>query len=189
VSGSKAKRRQAQAGFTLIELLIATAIGLVVMSALTSVVFTTYQANKIATSRVEASGEIRNFQQLAYDDIALSSLPPSPAGCGTSAQPCSQEPIRLQGCNGSNPSAPQSRSVLYTWNSGTQLIDRQVGGVSVGPAASDVTGFSWYLDGATPNPTVVATITVTVGTSTQTQTLRFYPRVVSQLPNYVWAPC
>ena len=151
MTGRAASRRRAQAGFTLIELMIATAIGLVVMTALTSVVFTTYQASKVATSRVEASGEIRNFQQAAYDDFALSSLPTAPGGCGTSAQPCSRQPIQLQGCDGTNPSAPISRSVAYTWDSGAQLVNRQVGSTSVNPAASSVTGFSWYLDGAAPN--------------------------------------
>jgi prepilin-type N-terminal cleavage/methylation domain-containing protein len=191
VSGSKATRQQAQAGFTLIELMIATAIGLVVMTALTSVVFTTYQANQVATSRAEASGEIRNFQQAAYDDFALSSLPASPAGCGNSSQPCSQDPIKLQGCVFTNPAAPsiQSHAVSYAWNNSSHIIDRQVGARSVNPAASNVTGFAWYLDGTAPNQTVVVTITVTVGAMSQTQTMRFHPRVAPQLPAYVWSPC
>ncbi len=64
----KIVRRNSQAGFTLIELVIATAIGLVVMSALTSVVLTTVIADNTAIAHVEASSQVRNFQFNAYDD-------------------------------------------------------------------------------------------------------------------------
>jgi prepilin-type N-terminal cleavage/methylation domain-containing protein len=185
VNEARAKRRRAQAGFTLIELIVATTIGLVVMTALGSVLFTTYQANTIAISRVQASSIIGLFQATAHDDFALSSLPPVPGGCGSSAQPCTQEAIQLAGCRG-----PALRyNVTYAWNSSTNVIARTVNGVSVNAAATGVSGFSWYIDGAAPNQTVVVTLTATVGTYNQTQTLRFYPRVATQLPTNVTAPC
>jgi prepilin-type N-terminal cleavage/methylation domain-containing protein len=185
------RRMRLQGGYTLIELMIATAIGLVVMSALTSVVFTTYRANQIATSRVEASGQIRNFEETAYNDFAFSSLPATPGSCGSSAQPCTQDPIRLQGCAMTNSVTPslQSRTIAYAWNKGTQLIGRNVNAVSVNPAASNVTGFSWYIDGVPPGQSVVVTMTVTILAYSQSQTLRFHPRVVSQLPQNVSKPC
>jgi prepilin-type N-terminal cleavage/methylation domain-containing protein len=184
VTEADSPRRRGQAGFTLVELLIASALGMLVLTALTSVVLTTYQANQVATSRVLASGEIRNFQQTAYDDFASSSLPSAPAGCGTSSQPCSQNPIDLNGCalvSGS----PQKRSVSYAWSSGTGVVDRKVGTRTVNPAASNVTAFAWYVDG----PTVVVSLTVKVRDISQSQTMRFYPRTVSQAPAFVTLPC
>ncbi len=185
------RRMHQQGGFTLIELMIATAIGLVVLTALTSVLFTTYQANQIATSRVEASGQIRNFEETAYDDFALSSLPPTPGSCGSAGQPCTQDSIQLKGCAMTNSATPslQSRTIAYAWNKGTQSIDRHVNAAPVNPVASSVTAFSWYIDGVAPSQSVVVTMTVTISTYSQTQTLRFHPRVVSQLPQYVTSPC
>lgn len=191
MSQAPQRRTNHQGGFTLIELMIATAIGLVVLTGLTSVVFTTYRANQIATSRVEASGQIRNFEETAYDDFALSSLPPTPGGCGTSAQPCTQDSIQLKGCGMTNSATPslQSRTIAYAWNKGTQSIDRSLNAVPVNSVASGVTNFAWYIDGVAPSQSVVVTMTVTITTYSQTQTLRFHPRVVSQLPLNVSSPC
>ena len=79
---------RSQSGFTLVELLVASAIGVIVMTGLTSVVFTSWKAGSIATGRIEASSQIRNFQYEGYDDFALANLP-TPTGCaGTIASPC-----------------------------------------------------------------------------------------------------
>ena len=70
-----ASRRRRQAGYTLVELIIAMAIGAMVLGALTSIVVTTALSTNLATSRVDASNQVRNFQLTAYDDLALSNLP------------------------------------------------------------------------------------------------------------------
>jgi prepilin-type N-terminal cleavage/methylation domain-containing protein len=171
-----------QGGYTLVELIVASAIGLMVMTGLTSVVLTSWRANQTATSRVEASGQIRNFQFEAYDDFALSSVPPIPAGCfATFASPCTTQ-IVLQGSQASNAATPaiSPYQVTYTWD-GTGLLERQTQ-VGTNPpvnfdAATGVTAFSWYLDGSAPNQTVVVTISITVQSYVETQTLRFFPRV------------
>jgi prepilin-type N-terminal cleavage/methylation domain-containing protein len=166
-----------QGGYTLVELIVASAIGLFVMTGLTSVVLTTYRAGTTATSRIEASSQIRNFQFEAYDDFALSNLP-VPNGCaGTAASPCTT-PIALQGVQASNATNPTTTAyqVTYTWD-GTNLLMRQVNGNPAVEAANGVTAFSWYLDGSGSHQMVVVTISVTVQSYTETQTLRFYPRV------------
>lgn len=166
-----------QSGYTLVELIVASAIGLFVMTGLTSVVLTTYQAGTTATSRIEASSQIRNFQFEAYDDFALSNLP-VPNGCvGTAASPCST-PIALQGVQASNATNPTTTAyqVTYTWD-GSDLLMRQVNGNPAVEAANGVTAFSWYLDGSGSHQMVVVTISVTVQSYTETQVLRFYPRV------------
>src|SRR5260370_36039034 len=76
-----AARRRRQAGFTLIEVVIATALGVLVMGALTSVVLTTVLAANVATARIETSAQVLTFQFTADDDFSLS-RPPSPSGCG-----------------------------------------------------------------------------------------------------------
>lgn len=191
----QARRARSQGGFTLIELIIASAMGLVVMSALTSVVFTTYQADQMATSRVNAAGQIRSFQQTAYGDFATSSVPTTPGGCGTLAQPCAQgQAIILHGCAWvSNPALPdggswQARTVTYGWDSTAQVVNRTVSPAPPHVSATGVPALSWYVDSAA-GQTVVVTITATAGTYSQSQTMRFYPRVVSQLPNYVGPSC
>jgi prepilin-type N-terminal cleavage/methylation domain-containing protein len=184
------RRRSSQAGFTLIELLVATALGVVVLTALTSVVLTTYGADQTAVARTEVAGEIRNFQQDAYDDFASSVAPPTPSGCGTAAQPCTDSQITLVGCLPSTSYAVPSskRTVSYQWSASTNTVVRQAGPGSV-PAASNVTAFSWYVDTANDRPTVVVSITVQIKAINQSQTMRFYPRAVSQTPAYVTAAC
>jgi prepilin-type N-terminal cleavage/methylation domain-containing protein len=189
VSLAESKRGRAQAGFTLIELMIASAIGLIVMTGLTSVVFTTYQANQIAISRVQASSIVGIFQATAQDDFAMSSPPATSGGCGSLNKPCTTETIQLTGCAMTSSGAPQSLKVTYAWDSGTKLVNRAVNGASVNPAATGVTAFSWYVDGAAPSQSVVVTIRATVGAYNQTQTFRFYPQVVAGLPANVSAPC
>jgi prepilin-type N-terminal cleavage/methylation domain-containing protein len=191
MSVDRARRHRMQGGFTLIELLVASAIGLIIMSALTSVVLTTYRASQAASSRVEAAGEIRTFEQTAYGDFATSSLPVPPGGCGSSGSPCIHDPIQLQGCKMTNSITPsaQPSTVTYAWPLGSSSIDRKIGGVSVNPAAAGVTAFSWYLEGTSPNQSVVVALTVQVGALSQSQTMRFYPRVRSTLPPNVSSPC
>jgi prepilin-type N-terminal cleavage/methylation domain-containing protein len=181
VKATAARYSRSQGGYTLVELIVASAIGLVVMTGLTSVVLTAWRANTTATSRVEASSQIRNFEFEAYDDFALSSVP-IPTGCaGTILSPCTT-PIALQGSQASNATAPaiSSYQATYTWD-GANLLERQTQVGTNAPvnfdAATGVTAFSWYLDGSAPNQTVVVTISVTVQSYVETQTLRFYPRV------------
>jgi prepilin-type N-terminal cleavage/methylation domain-containing protein len=189
--------RNGQAGFTLVELIIATAIGLVVMTGLTSLVFTAYRADRQATSRVEAAGQIRTFEQSAFKDFSLSSLPQAPATCGTPAAPCTQAPITLNGCSitssdGGVTYVWQSHTVIYTWNIGTQVVTRDLGSGVTFPAARNVSAFSWYIDPA--NQSVVVTMAVTVDWAqgspyTQSQALRFFPQVVGQTPANVDPAC
>jgi prepilin-type N-terminal cleavage/methylation domain-containing protein len=172
---------RSQGGYTLVELIVASAIGLMVMTGLTSVVLSAWRANTVATSRIEASGQIRNFQFQAYDDFALSTLP-VPSGCSaTENSPCTT-PIVLQGVQASNatPPAISPYQVTYTWD-GVGLLERQTRVGANSPvnfdSATGVTAFSWYLDGTPPNQTVVVNISITVQSYVETQALRFYPRV------------
>lgn len=199
MKGTVSAPRNAQAGFTLIELIIATAIGLVVMTGLTSLVFTAYRADRQATTRVEVAGQIRTFEQSAFRDFSMSSLPQAPPTCGTQAAPCTQDPIQLSGCSISSIDGGatyqwQSHRVAYTWHNTTQVVTRDVGSGVTFPAASDVSAFSWYVDGTSPNQSVVVTIAVTVNWAqnspyTQSQVLKFYPRVVGQTPANVDPAC
>jgi hypothetical protein len=146
------------------------------MTGLTSVIFTTWRAGQIATGRVEASSQIRNFQFEGYDDFALANLP-NPSGCGGSAgNPCTTQPIVLDGFQASNSTNPtiSPYHVTYTWD-GSNLLYRQIGNNLPREAATSVSSFAWYVDAA--NQTVVVRISVTVLSYTETQTLRFYPRV------------
>ncbi len=178
-----AARRRRQAGFTLIELVIATALGLVVMGALISVVLTSILADNTATARVEASSQVRNFQFTAYDDFVLA-RPPVPSGCGTSGNPCTTQDIVLQGSKVPNAiggvAAPYT--VRYAWDAGRQLVTRYTG-TSGRVAASNVTAYSWYIERSGAYPTVVVNLTVTIptynATYSESQTLLFYPRITS----------
>ena len=165
-----------QAGFTLVELMVASAIGVLLMTGLTSVVFTSYRAWTTASSRVEASGQIRSFQYFAYDDFARSA-PPAGAGC-TGASPCTIQPISLIGLQVTNSPQPAatSYSVTYAWD-GSTFLDRQVGAGQPQHVASGVTAFSWYVTGSPPNATVVITMTVTVQGYNESQTMQFYPEL------------
>ena len=167
---------RSQAGYTLVELLVASAIGVVVMTGLTSVVLTTWRAGTIATSRVEASGQIRSFQLDAYDDFALSGVPTLSNCDPGSPPPCS---ITLSGMQASRstltppPTAPYT--VTYTWDGAN--VDRRVGSNPPRHAATNVTAFSAVLAGTAPHQTVVVTLTVTVQAYVETQTLQFEPHV------------
>jgi prepilin-type N-terminal cleavage/methylation domain-containing protein len=171
-----AHRARNQGGFTLVELIIASAIGVLLMTGLTSVVFTSYKAWTTASSRVEASSQIRSFQYFAYDDFARSTLPTA-TGC-TISTPCTVQPITLTGLQVGNSQAPAPApySVAYTWD-GSTFVDRQVGSGPARHAASDVTAFSWYVDGSAPHQTIVIAMTVTVQSYSESQTMQFFPEL------------
>lgn len=174
------KRHRGQAGYTLVELIIATAIGAIVMFALSSVVLTTALGTNIATSRVEASAQIRNFQLTAYDDMTFSRVP-APAGCGAPDNPCTTEGIVLTGTRMQNESPiGVPYTVTYTWDRVQDNVVRQVAG-STRTVASNVTAYAWYIDRTGAVPSIVITMTVTVATYNATysesQALRFSPRL------------
>src|SRR5690349_2168231 len=93
---------RSQGGYTLVEVVIASSIGLMIMTGLTSVILTSVRAVGTATSRIQASSQIRSFEYFAYDDFARSSLPPSD-GCGPAPWTC---PIVLTGTQVSNSTTP-----------------------------------------------------------------------------------
>lgn len=178
-----AARRNRQAGFTLIELIIATTLGLLVLSALTSVVLTMMMADNTASGRIEASSQVRNYQFAAYDDFVVA-RPPAPPGCGTATTQCTTQDLVLTGTRAPNPpdAAPVSSTVRYTWDRSLQAVTRYAGTTSR-VVASNVTAYSWYVDRSGLYPTVVVNITVTIpsynATYSASQTLRFYPRVTA----------
>ena len=178
-----AARHRRQAGFTLIEVVIASALGLMVMGALTSVVLTTVLSDNIASARVQASAQVRNLQFTSYDDF-VHARAPVPSGCGTSGNPCTTQDLVLQGNRMPNDvgavAAPDT--VRYAWNPSLQVVTRYTG-ISSRVVASNVTAYSWYVDGSGANPSLVISVTVTIPSSnatySQSQTLRFYPRITA----------
>ena len=148
------RRATGQEGYTLVELIIAVAIGALLMSALTSVVLTAWRGTSVATGRVEASSQIRNFQYFAYDDFATSNI----SGLSGCTSPCTS-PITLA-------------AVTYKWD-GSNFLERTNSQATI-HAATNVTAFSWYVD---TNFTVVVNLTVTVQSYSESQTFRFYPRI------------
>lgn len=176
----KAKLRRnakSQGGYTLIELIVASAIGLFVMSGLTSVVMTSWRAGATATSRIEASGQIRSFQFRAYDDFALADVPVISSCAANDPPPCT---ITLSGWQVTDSSlVPSSYEVTYYWDGAN--VDRQVTGADSRHVATNVSAFAAYVSGTYPNQTVVVTLTVTMRSDaeivySQTQNLRFDPR-------------
>ena len=164
---------KSQGGYTLVELIVASAIGVLVMTGLTSVVLTSWRAGTVATNRVEASSQVRSFEFYANDDFTLSGAPVI-TGCAPPGRgPCS---ITLSGLRVTDPNAaPIPYSVTYTWVGSN--VNRQIAGYSSNYAATDVINFSVVTSGAAPYQTVVVTITLRVQDYTETQTLRFYPQV------------
>ncbi len=179
-----APRHKAQAGFTLIEVIIATALGVLVLGALTSVVLTMVLASNTATGRVEASSQVRNFQFTAYDDFALA-RPPVPPGCGTPGNPCTTQDLVLAGSHLPNQvgAVPTPYTVRYAWDASRHEVTRYAGSSSR-VVATNVTAYSWFIDSPTgANPTVVVSMTVTIAfyntIYSESQTLRFYPRITA----------
>jgi prepilin-type N-terminal cleavage/methylation domain-containing protein len=178
-----ARRRRSQAGFTLIELLIASVLGLVVLSALTSVVLTTSVAVNSAYGRVEASSQVRNFQLTAYDDFAMAKVP-TPSGCGTPGAPCTTQEMLLRGLRVPNVANGVAGPyvVRYSWDSTTDVVTRY-SDTSSRVAADHVTAYSWYIDSSGSRPSVVVSLTVTIpsynATYSQSQTFRFSPQVTA----------
>jgi len=159
----------AQAGFTLVELILTVALGALLMGALISAFLTTSRATQGATGRVEASGQIRNFEYFAYEDFTGSAVTDFDPGC-TPSSPC-QTQVALTEVKFDNPT--QTFTVTYGWDQSAQVLDRTVASAPPLHAAINVTGYQWYLDA---NNTVVVTLTITVDSYADTQTFRFYPR-------------
>jgi prepilin-type N-terminal cleavage/methylation domain-containing protein len=168
VTPGLAKYARSQNGFTLVEVVIAGAIGVVLMTALTSVILTASRGVSAATSRIEASGQIRIFESFANDDFAQSTVPAPPSGCGTTGYPpCTTQPIPLSG----------TYAVSYVWDNVSGILSRAGSGSNVIQVATNVSGFSWYVDRSALHPTVVITLTVTVQAYSESQTFRFEPQV------------
>ena len=167
---------RSQGGYTLVEVIITAALSVMLMTGLASVVLTATRAAGFATSRVEASAEIRNFEGFAYEDFAASGSP-SVGMCGTASNPCTTQPLVLSLTQVSNqtPPVPMLISVAYTWD-GSAVLTRQQNTYPSTEMATDVTAFSWYVDSSTAFPTVVVSMSVTVQAYTESQTFRFYPR-------------
>lgn len=147
-----------QDGYTLVELVVTMGLGALLLSALMSVLLTASHGASIATSRVEASSQIRSFQFFAYEDFAGSALPSNSGNCVPST-PCTTA-IKLSG-------------VTYSWD-GSNFLSRVPTSTGIArPAASNVSSFSWYVTGCA----VVVSVTVTVQGYSQSQTFQFYPRV------------
>lgn len=168
-----------QDGYTLVEVIISSAIGLFLMTGLTSVVLTAVRAVNIATARIEASSQIRSFQLFANDDFARSPVPGSGGCVGTPPTSCT---IALSGPRASNAATPtvSKYGVTYKWDGGTRFLDRVVDGYAV-HAATNVTAFSYSVEGQ--NVVVKITVTVQNGSPSdaysQSQTMRFYSPVKS----------
>jgi hypothetical protein len=144
------------------------------MTGLTSVVLTSWRAGAVATSRIEASAQIRNFQLRAYDDFALSAAPVI-SSCGANdPPPCS---ITLSGLKASNSEPPVLApfTVIYVWDGAN--VDRKVGS-DVRHAATNVTAFSASVSAETVGVSLTVTMPVFGETPyAETQKLLFYPRV------------
>ncbi|MHB8612361.1 MAG: PulJ/GspJ family protein [Candidatus Dormibacteraceae bacterium] len=171
---------KSQGGYTLIEVIISVAIGAILMAGLSSVILTSVRASGVATSRLEASNQVRSFQFLAYDDFAHSGL--SGLGGCTQAAPCATQPITLTGTQVNSAGQPVgTRTVSYTLVSsavvGPYVLERQVGGGAPAHAATNVSWFSWYLTSGPGLSTVVVSLTITVQAYSESQTFVFYPRV------------
>jgi prepilin-type N-terminal cleavage/methylation domain-containing protein len=152
------RRIRSQGGYTLVEVVITMGIGALLMSALISVLFTASKAVDTATSRVEASSQIRSFQSFAYEDFATSTLPSNSSSCSVST-PCAT-PIALKGAT-------------YSWD-GKNLLNRVPASTGVARrVASNVSSFSWYVTGCA----ILVSVTVKVQAYSQSQTFQFYPRV------------
>jgi prepilin-type N-terminal cleavage/methylation domain-containing protein len=178
MTGTLRRYAHGQGGYTLVEVVIASAIGAILMAGLTSVILTSVRAGNTASSRIEASSQIRSFQFFASDDFARSPLP-SPSGCvGTPPTACT---IALGGVQASNSTRPVIAPYLvsYSWDVQSGFLDRKVGNNPAIHAASNVTAFSYFLDGSAPYQTVVVSLKVTVRSYSEYQTLRFYPRVTA----------
>jgi prepilin-type N-terminal cleavage/methylation domain-containing protein len=180
VKGSLHGYVTSQRGYTLIEVIISVALGAILMGALTSVILTSARAGSVATSRIEASSQVRNFQFNAYDDFANSDVS-GLAGCTQSA-PCTTQQLVLTGTQLNSSGQPVgTRTVSYTWD-GSNFLDRQVGNASV-HAATNVTSFACYLipsQGSGLPTVVVVNLTITVPTVPryrESQSFFFYPRV------------
>ena len=161
---------ETQGGYTLVEVVVTVAISALLLGALVSVMLTTSQATNVATSRVEASSQIRNFEYFAYEDFAGADITDLNASCRPST-PCSSQPITLTGVPADSPSTLYQ--VTYSWDSSSRLLTRQAGSNPALNTATNVRGFEWYVDS---NQTVVVDMTVTVGAYTESQSFRFFPR-------------
>jgi len=165
---------KSQRGYTLIEVIISVAIGAILMAGLSSVVLTSVRASNVATSRVEASSQIRSFLFFAYDDFAHSGLS-GLSGC-TQPAPCTTQPITLTGMQVNISGQPiGTQTVKYTWD-GSNDLDRSAGGAPA-HAATNVSSFAWYVISGPGLSTVVVNLTVTVQAYSESQNFIFYPRV------------
>jgi prepilin-type N-terminal cleavage/methylation domain-containing protein len=181
MKATSVSRHRSQAGYTLIELMVASALGVIVMSALTSVVLTTMVATNTANSRIEASRQIRNFELTAYDDF-VHSTPVIPPGCGTASNNrCTVEPLVLDGLVQPNQlnNAPAQKTVTYAWDGSRHVVTRTVG--TSRNVSTNVTAFDWYVEGNGAHSTVVVDLTIKIDfynvSHVESQTLRFFPRV------------
>jgi len=170
-----------QGGYTLPEVILAAGLATFIAAALTSVVFVASSANTTWNPRLQASGQIRGFQQSFTDDVAMAGMPSfASAPCpGVSPAPAPSAPIVLRGVT-FNPSPSPTLAPIqaaYWYDRTNKVVVRCSGGNGPAVVARYVTAFQPILD-RTGN-TIIITITAQdagSGQYSQTQTMRFYPR-------------
>jgi hypothetical protein len=165
--------------------IIASGMATFLAASLAGVVFVASSANTTWTPRLQASGQVRSFQQTFADDVALGALPsftttnPCP---DVSPAPAPSDPIILRGLSQTNPSPPPvalaATQVAYWFDPASQLVQRCVAGKGSGVVARNVTAFAWRIDRTNGSAVVITITTTDAGVPpryTETQTLRFVP--------------
>lgn len=176
--------RRSQAGFTLVEMMIASAMGAIVMGALSSVVWLATSSNASVDPRLQASGQVRNLQTALNAD--LTSARPAPladSGC-TQSVPCTTFPIQVRGPivparTGLAQPDPVAHYVTYCYIPAGSVVERFAGTLTACPGAAGsgqavarrLSSFSWYYTGTS----VVVSVSATVGSYSTGQVLLFNP--------------
>ncbi|MFN2463428.1 MAG: type II secretion system protein J [Candidatus Dormibacteria bacterium] len=158
-----------QGGFTLVEMIIATAVSSILLAGISVLVFTNFSASTIAAQRLQASGQLQNFQVAFYRDAALDNTATNRSPI-IAAAPCD---VVLAGRRrDAGGTTNTSYSVEYKL-SGSDI--RRTVAATTSTVARNVKLFTCALqsDGTFQ---VVISAQDTTGSYTQSQTFRFYPR-------------
>jgi len=146
--------KNCERGFTLIELLIAMAIGLVVITSISSAFISQRKTYAIQEQIAEMTQNARAAMDMISREVKMAGYDPTGAGIVGVPYSATQLEVRAD-LNGDGDTSDTHENIIYTYDSANKQIDRNTGG-GAQAFAEGIESFTFQYNDSTGNATTTA---------------------------------